>query len=111
MRICRKRQGRFTRQRKLPQATTGPPLRQTGQGEAPAFKVSGMPVTTAELTRTYAGSMGMGPPGAPAPDQTLLAAILETAKGNLFRQLPGPRATVAANRGAFLSMVRGIKKH
>ena len=74
------------------------------------FKVSGLPVTTAELTGTYARSLGMGPSGAPAPDQTLLASVLETPKGNLFFQLHGPRATVAVNREAFLTMLRGIKK-
>ncbi|HSB73095.1 MAG TPA: hypothetical protein VLT62_27535 [Candidatus Methylomirabilis sp.] len=74
------------------------------------FRVSGIPVTTAELTGTYARSMGMGPPAAPASDQTLLAAIVETAKGNLYFQLHGPKASVAANREAFLGMLRGIKK-
>jgi hypothetical protein len=73
------------------------------------LKVGGMPVTTVELTGTYARGMGMGPAGAPQPDQTLLVAVLETAQGNLHIQLHGPRATVAANREAFLAMVRGIK--
>jgi hypothetical protein len=73
------------------------------------FKVSGMPVTTAELTGTYTRSMGMGPPSAPTPDQTLLAAVVETSKGNLFLQLHGPKATATANRDAFLDMVRGLK--
>jgi len=73
------------------------------------FKVSGMPATTAELTGSYARTLGMAPPGAPVPDQTLLAAILETPKGNLFFQLHGPKAIVAANRDAFLNMVRGIE--
>ncbi len=73
------------------------------------LKVSGMPVTTVELTGTYARGMGMGPAGAPQPDQTLLVAVLETAQGNLHIQMHGPRATVAANREAFLAMVRGIK--
>ena len=73
------------------------------------LKISGMPVTTVELTGTYARGMGMGPAGAPQPDQTLLVAVLETAQGNLHIQMHGPRATVAANREAFLAMVRGIK--
>jgi hypothetical protein len=74
------------------------------------LKVDGMPATTVELTGTYTRSMGMGAPGTPAPDQTLLAAILETPKGSLFFQMHGPKATVAAHRAAFLTMVRGIKK-
>jgi hypothetical protein len=73
------------------------------------LKVSGMPVTTVELTGTYARGMGMGPAGPPQPDQSLLVAVLETAQGNLHIQMHGPRATVAANRDAFLAMVRGIK--
>jgi hypothetical protein len=74
------------------------------------FQVAGMPATTVELSGTYTRSVGMGAPGTPTPDQTLLAAVLETPKGNLFLQLHGPRATVAAHRAAFLTMVRGIKK-
>ena len=73
------------------------------------FKVAGMPATTAELTGSYARTLAMAPPGAPVPDQTLLAAILETPKGNLFLQLHGLKAIVAANRDAFLNMVRDIK--
>lgn len=73
------------------------------------FTVGNMPVTVAELTGTYARSVGMGG-GEPAkPDQTLLAAVLEAPKGNLWIQLHGPRATVGANREAFLAMLRGIK--
>ena len=74
------------------------------------FTVKAMPATTAELTGSYARTLGMAAPAAPVPDQTLLAAILETPKGNLFFQLHGPKALVAANREAFLSMVRGLKK-
>lgn len=73
------------------------------------FKVKTMPVTTAELTGSYTRTLGMTP-GTPLPDQTLLAAILETPKGNLFFQLHGPNTLVAANREAFLTMIREIKK-
>ena len=71
--------------------------------------VSGMPVTTVELTGSYARGVGMGPQGAARPDQTLLVAIVETSKGNLTFQLHGASATVGANREVFLTMVRGIK--
>ena len=70
---------------------------------------SGLPLTTVELTGSYARGMGMGPAGAPTPDQMLLVAILETPQGNLHIQMHGPRATVTANRGDFLATVRGIK--
>ncbi len=73
------------------------------------FKVKGMPATIAELSGTYARSLGMGPPAPPTPDQTLLAAIVETPRGNLTFEFHGPRATVAANGAAFLAMVRGIR--
>lgn len=73
------------------------------------FKVSGMPATTVELTGSYARTLGMAAAGAPVPGQTLLAAIVESPKGNLFLQLHGPKATVAANREAFLAMIRGLK--
>jgi len=87
-------------------SATGKPIKASVQ----RFKVRGMPVTTAELTGSYARTLGMAPPGAAVPDQTLLAAILETPKGNLFFQLHGPKVIVAANRESFLSMVRGLKK-
>ena len=82
----------------------GKPVKATVQHH----KVSGMPVTTVEFTGSYARGMGMGPAGAPTPDQMLLVAIVETPQGNLTIQLHGPRATGAANRDAFLAMVRGI---
>lgn len=71
--------------------------------------VSGMPVTTVELTGSYARAMGMVTSGAPAPDQTLLVAIVESPQGNLTIQLYGPRSTVSANREDFFAMVRGIR--
>ena len=73
------------------------------------LQVKGMPVTIAEVSGTYARSLGMGPPASPTPDQTLLAAIVETPRGNHLFELHGPRATVAANRASFLAMVRGIR--
>jgi hypothetical protein len=73
------------------------------------LKVSGMPVTTVEFTGSYARGIGMGPAGAPTPDQMLLVAIVETPQGNLHIQMHGPHTTVAANRDAFQAMVRGTK--
>jgi hypothetical protein len=46
---------------------------------------------------------------APKPDQILLAAIVEAPEGNVIFQLHGDRATVEANRRAFVEMVRGWK--
>ena len=83
----------------------GKPVKPTVQH----LKASGLPVTTVELTGSYARGMGMGPAAVPTPDQMLLAAIVETAQGNLYIQMHGPRTAVAANRDAFLAMVRGIR--
>jgi len=71
--------------------------------------VSRMPVTTVELSGTYARGVGMGPAGAPTPDQTLLVAVVETPRGNLTLQLHGPHPTVTANREALWTLVQGIK--
>lgn len=73
------------------------------------LRAAGMPVTTAELTGSYARNVGMGPGDSAKPNQTLLAAIVETSKGNVMIQLHGPRPTVGANREAFLAMLRGVK--
>ncbi|MEJ8837217.1 hypothetical protein [Ramlibacter sp. AN1133] len=73
-----------------------------------AFTTGGLPVTLVELAGTYARGVG-GINGAPRPDQKLLAAVVEAPEGNVIFQLHGDRATVDANRGAFVDMVRGWK--
>lgn len=75
---------------------------------AETFKVAALVVTLVELRGTYARSVG-SVSGAPKPDQVLLAAIVEAPEGNVIFQLHGDRATVEANRRAFLEMVRGWK--
>ncbi len=73
--------------------------------EGTAFKT-----TVAEFEGSYARGVGMGPGAAEAvPDQGLIAAVVETPKGNLFLQLFGDRAAVADARGDFLDMVDGIR--
>jgi hypothetical protein len=72
-------------------------------------KAGDLPVTLVELRGSYARSLGMGQRVDPQPDQTLLAAIVETPKGNLFAQLHGPTATVAPARGAFEGFLAGLK--
>jgi hypothetical protein len=71
-----------------------------------AFRVGKLPVTVVELEGSYARGVG-GVSGAPRPDQMLVAAVLEAPEGNVIFQLHGDRATVAANRRAFLDMVKG----
>lgn len=68
------------------------------------------PTTVAEFEGSYARGIGMGPGSAEAvPDQGLIAAVVETPKGNLFLQLFGDRAAVADARQDFLDMVNGIR--
>lgn len=73
-----------------------------------AFEVSGFPATLAELTGTYRRGMG-GATGEPLPDQTLVAAIVETERGSLFVQLHGPAQTVAAQHAAFDAFLSGLQ--
>jgi len=72
-------------------------------------KAGDMPVTLVELRGSYARSLGMGQGVDAQPDQTLLAAIVETPKGNLFAQLHGPTATVAPARGDFEAFLAGLR--
>lgn len=73
------------------------------------FKVRGMAVTTAEFQGTYARGIGIGPTGQPKAKQILLAAVVESPKGNLIIQLHGPQATVSAQRAAFMAFVKGLR--
>ena len=68
-----------------------------------------LPVTLVELRGSYARSIGMGQQVAAQPDQTLLAAIVETPQGNLFAQLHGPTATVGPARPAFEAFLAGLR--
>jgi hypothetical protein len=71
-----------------------------------SFEADGMKITVAELAGAY---RGMGATAA-APDSILIASMIETPGSPVFVQLAGPSKTVAANREAFLAMLRGIKK-
>ncbi len=77
------------------------------------FKAGELPVTLVELNvelkGSYARSLGMGQRVDAQRDQTLLAAVVETAQGNLFAQMHGPSASVAAQRAAFEAFLRGLK--
>lgn len=75
---------------------------------AEAFTVGTLPATLVELSGSYARGVG-GVSGAPRPDQTLLAAVVEAPEGNVIFQMHGDRATVEANRRAFVEMVKGWK--
>jgi hypothetical protein len=70
------------------------------------FEADGMNVTIAELTGEY---KGMGQTEF-RPDQILIAAMIEGDGNPVFVQLTGPSKTVSANRDAYITMLRGIKK-
>lgn len=68
------------------------------------------PTTVVELRGRYARAIGMGGTQAEAaPDQVLLAAVVETPQGSLFIQLHGPSATVLGQKDAFYGFVRGLR--
>lgn len=66
------------------------------------------PATLVSLRGGYARGVGMGPAGDPLPDRMLLAAVVETPEGDLFPQLHGPAALVAAQREAFVAFIEGL---
>lgn len=73
-----------------------------------SFNVGGLRATLVELSGSYARGVG-GVSGAPKPNQMLIAAIVEAPEGNLIFQLHGDRATVEANRAAFMAMIKGLR--
>jgi hypothetical protein len=72
------------------------------------MQVNNMPVTVVELRGDYARSVGMGPTGTAAPDQVLLASIVEAPRGNIYVQLHGPAVTVLSQRGSYMAFIRSI---
>jgi len=73
--------------------------------------VSGTAFTTtlAEFEGAYARGVGLGSgTGDAEPDQALVAAVVETPRGNLFLQLFGDIAAVEDTREDFLHMVTSI---
>jgi len=65
--------------------------------------------TVAEFEGSYARGVGLGTSTADAePDQALIAAVVETPRGNLFLQLFGDRVAVEETRADFLDMVTSI---
>lgn len=67
------------------------------------------PTTIAEFEGAYARGTGMGIDVEPEADQAMVAAVVETPRGNLFLQLVGDSEAVAATREDFLDMVTSIR--
>ncbi|MFN0111264.1 MAG: hypothetical protein ACKVZH_20565 [Blastocatellia bacterium] len=73
--------------------------------------INGLPVTTVDLTGTFAGGgMAMGQPATKKPDYRLLGAIVEAPSGEVFFKLTGPAKTIAAAQADFQAMLKSIKK-
>jgi len=71
------------------------------------FDNNGLRVTWIEVAGTIKpGEMGMGPTTA-QPNSRLLGAVIEGERGPWFFKLTGPDATVAAQRDAFVALLRG----
>lgn len=69
----------------------------------------GYPATWVELRGSYARGVGTGPVGAFKPNQTLIAAIVQIPKGNVYIQLYGDDLVVDVQRTAFRDFVRGLR--
>ncbi|HYO11807.1 MAG TPA: hypothetical protein VE685_01260 [Thermoanaerobaculia bacterium] len=73
------------------------------------FDANGYRVTVIDVKGTLLPStMGTGPE-TPQPDSRLLGAVVEGPGGPWFFKATGPEATLAAERDAFLSMLRSVR--
>lgn len=67
-------------------------------------------VSIVEVAGTYDGGMSMtDAPASPQPDSMLLGGIARGPDAFWFVKFTGPRATVEANREAFLAMMRSMR--
>jgi len=89
----------------------GQVTQKTGPAKTAKMTVAGMPVTSVDVSGTYALSAG---PMAPTPvnktGYRMLGYIVEAPKGAVFFKLTGPAKTVGANEAAYLGMIKGIVK-
>ncbi|HQR34241.1 MAG TPA: hypothetical protein PLK30_15995 [Blastocatellia bacterium] len=73
--------------------------------------INGFPVTTVDLTGTFAGGgMAMGQAPTKKPGYRLLGAIVEGPSGEVFFKLTGPAKTIAAAQNDFRAMLKSVKK-
>jgi len=72
------------------------------------FEVSGLPVTRVKLQGSYARGIGAGPGGTGRPDQTLIAALLQTPQGQVIIQLHGDTLLIDALEPDFDRMLHDI---
>ena len=74
------------------------------------IKIDDISVMMVEVAGTYVGGMGGTPTESARPDQMLLGAIAEGPEANWFFRAIGPRATMEAQRTAFETMIRSLKR-
>jgi hypothetical protein len=73
--------------------------------------VHGLPVTTMDLSGTYAGMGGpMAKTKSSKPGYRLLGAIVEGPQGSVFFKFTGPAKTVTAGQKAFDQMIASVAK-
>lgn len=73
--------------------------------------IHGLPVSTMDVTGTYAGMSGPAmAPDAPKPDYRMLAAIVEGPGGNIFIKFTGPARTIGANQQKYDALLNSIHK-
>jgi len=73
--------------------------------------VGGMSQTVVEVEGTYSSGMPGGPntPSSPKTGYRLIGAVVETPAGPYFFKLTGPKKTIEAARGTFLTMLDSVK--
>jgi hypothetical protein len=79
-----------------------------------ALEDAKLPATLIELEGSYARGVGIGPQGEVLPGRMLLAAVVESSKGNLYPQLHGPASKVKDARAAFVAFIeanRNVQQH
>jgi hypothetical protein len=81
-----------------------------GEVEAVIDPLEGrFPAKLVQLEGDYARGVGMGPAGEALPDRMLLAAVVESPKGNLYPQLHGPAQLVKELRKDFIAFIEGMQ--
>lgn len=80
------------------------------QPKPQTFETNGYKVTWIDVHGTLKPSgMGMGP-STPQPNSRLLGAVVEGPGGPWFFKATGPDATLAAERDAYLAMLKSVRK-
>ena len=73
-------------------------------------QISGLSVTTVDVSGTYTGAGGPMGPKVSKPGYRLLGAIVEAPNGGVFFKLTGPAKTVAAAEKEFQALLRSLRK-